>query len=196
MNTATNDNKPKGKAFDGKNGVNPFRLQKPDIAIREDRGTTHKRVYVKSQRRIDEFYQRDRDDAENIINGNHHNYAVQFLTFWELAGRLPLRAAQLERGGGFNPEMHNLMKMSAEDQYFKIKAFMQPVEWDIVYLVCVFDYALIDIAGYIHKRESRIKKIVQDAFDSLGDALVQMRDFKDDIETGKKHALQAGVENV
>lgn len=191
MTTAVNDNKAKSKPVDGtkdSNFPNPFRMQHGDVEDYETRFSNHKRARIRHHASID--YLRD----AGTIDPWQHSYGVQLMTIWHQSGAPMLKAIDLEMAGkGFNPDLYNLHRMSAADELFKIISFMERANWLTVYWICCWDATKEELGRLMKRRRSETDALIHPSFERLGESIMLMREFKDNLEAGKITPLQAGT---
>jgi len=177
MNTATNDNKPKVKPLHGRNFPSRERMAKEDMEVYTPRQSAHTVARVKDPHRIDKLV------ARGTITEEQRDYGLRLINLHLAANSAPasILARMLERIQFSNAiESAIITRISAKDQYFMLSAMMcrySHALWQLVSDLCLYELEMriaCRDAGFLHPR-NHAQKVV-DAFDLLGDCLIETRD--------------------
>jgi hypothetical protein len=126
----------------------------------------------------------DRLLARSLIDEMQHCYALQLYTMWICANRPMFNGFNTmnDRRGGACPESSIIHRMTSEDQYFKTMSLLTRNEQIIIYSVVIEEKGVAETCARIGVSKNYARMELTHALDSLGDALVDMRKFKDDLE--------------
>jgi len=129
--------------------------------------------------RIDKLFK------NGIIDEMQHLYGMQIITLWTIANRPFIKAVQYEhRSLSRMPDfdMINISRMSAEDQFHKAMGFLSGRDYELIGRICFKEEGAIEAGSGMDLPVNGITSYVRAAFDALGNALAQMRDFRRALE--------------